>query len=337
MGVTSDTTPLPGEGISVAIASCNGARYLPEQLDSILHQELPVSEIVVCDDASCDSTWELLQQYRAEYPALFHLERNSVRLGCSANFQKAVSLTHGTCIFLADQDDVWLPEKTRVMVDELARFPEAGGCFSDSAITDETLHPAGISHWEKRGFSAAMLQAVSGNGMELLKLFLKRVPAAGHDMMFKSSCKEFLLPFPALAGCHDSWTGLCLAALGSWCFTPRQLTLFRQHGSNASGSGKNGGALAKLREARRSIRENSFLWNAELYDELIRHLGKRCTPETLALLRDREAHSRRRAQMACPLPQRLPLIAKEIQNGRYFRHGRSWYNIVQDLVLRKPW
>ena len=76
--------------ISTAIATYNGAEFLPRQLDSILTQNLPVDEIVVCDDNSTDNTWELLQEYQAKYPEIFRIFRNEKNLGVSGNFEKAV-------------------------------------------------------------------------------------------------------------------------------------------------------------------------------------------------------------------------------------------------------
>jgi glycosyltransferase involved in cell wall biosynthesis len=47
--------------ISVALCTYNGEKYLAKQLDSILSQENPVDEIVVCDDGSTDNTQSILQ------------------------------------------------------------------------------------------------------------------------------------------------------------------------------------------------------------------------------------------------------------------------------------
>ena len=44
--------------ISVAMATYNGERYIRQQLDSILNQNVQDFEIVVCDDCSTDGTWK---------------------------------------------------------------------------------------------------------------------------------------------------------------------------------------------------------------------------------------------------------------------------------------
>ena len=50
---------------SVAVVMCtyNGEKFLREQLDSILDQTYPISEIIIQDDRSTDGTMALLRQY----------------------------------------------------------------------------------------------------------------------------------------------------------------------------------------------------------------------------------------------------------------------------------
>lgn len=55
------------EGKTVAVVMCtyNGEKFLREQLDSILRQTYPISEIIVQDDCSTDSTVAILRSYAA--------------------------------------------------------------------------------------------------------------------------------------------------------------------------------------------------------------------------------------------------------------------------------
>jgi glycosyltransferase involved in cell wall biosynthesis len=48
--------------ISIAMATYNGAKYLREQIDSILAQTIQDFELVVCDDCSSDDTWDMNMQ-----------------------------------------------------------------------------------------------------------------------------------------------------------------------------------------------------------------------------------------------------------------------------------
>ena len=46
--------------ISIAMATYNGAKYIREQIDSILNQTIQDFELVICDDGSTDDTWKIL-------------------------------------------------------------------------------------------------------------------------------------------------------------------------------------------------------------------------------------------------------------------------------------
>ena len=49
--------------ISIAMATYNGAKYIREQLDSILSQTIQDFELVICDDCSSDDTVSILKEY----------------------------------------------------------------------------------------------------------------------------------------------------------------------------------------------------------------------------------------------------------------------------------
>ena len=85
--------------ISVALCTYNGEQFLKEQLDSILKQTQKVDEIVICDDGSTDATINILENYSANYPNIFHIYRNKVNLRSVKNFEKAITLCTGDLIF----------------------------------------------------------------------------------------------------------------------------------------------------------------------------------------------------------------------------------------------
>ena len=46
------------------MATYNGAKYICEQIDSILDQTVRDFELVICDDCSADDTFEILKKYQ---------------------------------------------------------------------------------------------------------------------------------------------------------------------------------------------------------------------------------------------------------------------------------
>ena len=96
--------------ISVVMATFNGARYLDEQLQSIVEQTILPEELIICDDGSSDNTIQIIQNYEKILP--IKLIINVLRLGVAANFKKAAALAkQGNYIAFADQDDIWNLDK----------------------------------------------------------------------------------------------------------------------------------------------------------------------------------------------------------------------------------
>jgi len=115
---------------SVAIAAYKGEKYISEQLESLFTQSRLPDEIVICDDSPDKATEELVKNLMNSSPCKIYYHHNDSTLGVNDNFSKAISLCSGDIIFLCDQDDFWLPEKIKHMLDVLynnssfaVRFP----------------------------------------------------------------------------------------------------------------------------------------------------------------------------------------------------------------------
>jgi glycosyltransferase involved in cell wall biosynthesis len=106
------------EIVSISIAMCtyNGAKYIDEQLETIIAQDYPLHEIIVVDDRSSDDTFKILEDWKSKHPTLFKLYLNGENLGFDKNFEKAISLCTGDLIAIADQDDVWMKDKLSSLV-----------------------------------------------------------------------------------------------------------------------------------------------------------------------------------------------------------------------------
>src|SRR6187431_132670 len=95
--------------ISIVLCTFNGARFLEEQIESILNQTYPNIELLISDDASIDDSIMILKKY--EHHPLVKLFYNKQNVGFSKNFECAAMLTNGDYIAFSDQDDIWLPNK----------------------------------------------------------------------------------------------------------------------------------------------------------------------------------------------------------------------------------
>ena len=92
--------------ISIALATYNGERYIEKQLDSIAQQTRLPNELIIFDDASNDTTADIIRNFSQNVPFLVRLDINQERLGSTRNFEKAIRVCNSDIIFLCDQDDV---------------------------------------------------------------------------------------------------------------------------------------------------------------------------------------------------------------------------------------
>ena len=104
------TAPL----VAVLLATHNGARYLPEQLSSILNQESCYVHVWVSDDHSTDGTLQWLQEQATIDDRIYLLPTSRPFGSAALNFYRLITdvdLSHYDSIALADQDDIWTPTK----------------------------------------------------------------------------------------------------------------------------------------------------------------------------------------------------------------------------------
>lgn len=92
------------------MATYNGARYLREQLESILAQTYPVAELIIQDDGSDDDTIDIAREYAVRH-ANIRVLCNEQNMGFNRNFIAALRRSRSTFTAIADQDDIWFPEK----------------------------------------------------------------------------------------------------------------------------------------------------------------------------------------------------------------------------------
>lgn len=125
--------------VSIALATYNGARYLPELLDSLSHQTLMPDEIIISDDCSNDNTVQILEQYSKKLP--IRIIRNKSNLGVNKNFEKAIKNCTGDYILICDQDDVWFSNNIEEKIRVLEKMPtnQPALVTTQSVVTDKKL------------------------------------------------------------------------------------------------------------------------------------------------------------------------------------------------------
>ena len=100
--------------VSVCMATYNGARFVADQLRSILYQLQDDDEVVVSDDGSRDETLAIIRAFADHRIRI--LERTGRPRGPVANFGHALAHARYDIIFLSDQDDLWFEHKVETVV-----------------------------------------------------------------------------------------------------------------------------------------------------------------------------------------------------------------------------
>jgi glycosyltransferase involved in cell wall biosynthesis len=316
------------------MATCNGAAWVAAQLESLAAQTRRPAELVVCDDASDDATLDRVREFAAEAPFPVRLEHNPRRLGATANFERAVGLCRGDLVFLADQDDVWLPGKIETVAGRLDADPALGAVFCNGTVVDADERPLGYDLWRALAFDAREQRRVrEGRAHEV---FARHVVAAGTGLAFRRRFVAWLRPFPDLRNAHDAWIAALIAGVAEVRAVEEPLIHYRLHDANQIGL-RRFDLAGQLRQALRQIETGAFEYAVRFFEaavERLRASPHRVRPEALARYEARLAHARWR----CALPEsalaRAPAVLAEALRGGYGRYAYGWKSVAQDLLLR---
>jgi glycosyltransferase involved in cell wall biosynthesis len=93
--------------VSICIPCYNAARFIDKTLQSVLAQTYDNLQIIICDDCSEDNTVEVAKTLTDPRVSIHMNEHN---LGCSGNYNKALSYATGTYVKLLCADDLISPD-----------------------------------------------------------------------------------------------------------------------------------------------------------------------------------------------------------------------------------
>ena len=145
---------------------------------------------------------------------------------------------------LSDQDDVWMPQKARMLSDkmkEMERKPGRGNVpllvHSDLTVANEALRPIADSFFR--------YQKISPERTSLPQLLVQN-NVTGGAVMVSRSMLPYLKEIPGVCLMHDAWLALIASCFGEIGWVDRPLYYYRQHGGNTLGAEK-GDSLDSVR------------------------------------------------------------------------------------------
>ncbi|MEG3132162.1 glycosyltransferase family 2 protein [Rouxiella sp. T17] len=220
--------------INVILATYNGAKYVTEQIQSILlnFSHLPEYDcrLLVSDDSSSDETTAIINRFNEQDPRISLLD-NGKKGGVRENFNHLIMHTSADYTFFSDQDDLWLPNKMRLFMDRFVEMEQQKQgpilLHSDLCVADKNLSPIHISMFTYQNLD---------RHPSLGKLMVNNsvtgcVMACNHELFDKarnSRIGESIM--------HDWYMAMLAQAIGRVGFIDNSMILYRQHGNNVLGA-----------------------------------------------------------------------------------------------------
>lgn len=118
----------------------NAEKYVREAIESILSQTYKKFEFIIIDDASTDSTLNILKSIRAKDKRII-LMRNIKNLGVTKSLNKALKEAHGKYIIRMDADDWSYPERFALQVEFMKNHADVVVSGSYVEVCDSKLKP----------------------------------------------------------------------------------------------------------------------------------------------------------------------------------------------------
>lgn len=221
--------------VDIVCAVLNGARFLPDFLDSLRDQTHDDWRLWVRDDGSADRSVEILRERAATDPRIAVLHTGGPPAGVARAFGWLLEHVPADAAYVmcADQDDVWLPHKIArtlaAMQSVESRVPPRTPVLvhTDLTVVDQALRPIHHSFWEQ--------QQLPPEPTTLRRVAVRNV-VTGATLMVNRAALDMAVPIPEGAALHDWWLAIVVAAFGRIEAVRESTILYRQHDDNAVGA-----------------------------------------------------------------------------------------------------
>lgn len=204
--------------VSVVMCTYNGSAFIDEQIKSIVEQDAKLAELIIVDDCSTDATWAKLQTWQQQYQFI-QIHQNRVNLGYNKNFENAIQMAKSELIALADQDDIWMPQKLSSLLP----------LFADPTVMLAHSRSVRLKNGQLQYKKAKLHHHFSGTDVRRFFFFN---PVTGHDAVFRRSLVQHILPIPPRM-MYDWWIAVQAVIRGRIASVPLFLVQHRIHTGNS--------------------------------------------------------------------------------------------------------
>ena len=280
--------------IEILLATYNGERFLPEQIESITSQSFKDYYILASDDNSSDCTFEILRSYESVLGEKIKVVQSNTH-SAKENFYNLLDMADAEYIALCDQDDFWESDKLEKSLKAIQRLEKRYGkempilVHSDLEIVDENLNSQNKKMSELTGINEAIKYAKKESKYlytisteKSFSRYLVENNITGNTVIINKALLD-IYKRPKVSFMHDWWLGLIALTFGKVGFLNECLVKYRQHESNELGA-KNPLELRNIKKRnKQKIRENYDCMFAQV-EEFLRlykdELGKSRSADT---------------------------------------------------------
>jgi hypothetical protein len=280
--------------IEILLATYNGERFLPEQIESITSQSFTDYHILASDDNSSDCTFEILRSYESVLGEKIKVVQSNTH-SAKENFYNLLDMADDKYIALCDQDDFWESDRLKKSLEAIQRLEKKYGketpilVHSDLEIVDGNLNSQNKKMSELTGISEAIKYAKKESKYlytisteKSFSRYLVENNITGNTVIINKALLD-IYKRPKVSFMHDWWLGLIAFTFGKVGFLNECLVKYRQHESNELGA-KNPLELHNIKKRnKKKIRENYDCMFAQV-EEFLRlykdELGKSRSADT---------------------------------------------------------
>jgi glycosyltransferase involved in cell wall biosynthesis len=205
----------------------NHARFLPDAIESVLAQTHRDLELIITDDCSTDTSWEVMSRYAAQDRRV-RLVRHTRNGGLPKSRNDAIAESSGEFITFCDSDDVWEPRKLATQLELLSGHGDYNVTYCDTVIIDERGRSTG------QRFSELYPLPRQPSGWlfdELVRRNFINVQSA----MIRRSCLQTVPRFDEDLGVlEDWWFWVQLSPHHRFLYTSERLARYRVHSASSA-------------------------------------------------------------------------------------------------------
>ena len=212
--------------LSVLLVTYNHEAYVDRALESLLKQDYPSSiQLVVADDASTDSTLQLIRSYegRDSRFSFTYLTADN-NLGITRNYQRAFAACSGEYVAVLEGDDYWIsPKKLSRQLEFLSEHWECDLCSVNYFVLNEAV--ASFSERSPIGMGHRFLSARDLIADNLVGNF--------STCMYRRRALEVLPAGVFEVRSYDWIVNICVARSSLIGFLQEPMSVYRVHSSGA--------------------------------------------------------------------------------------------------------